>query len=388
MTRYGDPLDLVVVGCGLRATGLVTAVPQLLTPRTAIVEASEGLGPGSFADYRIESNSSGSDFFGWIDREGPFGDVLEHPDVSGLRTIPGNFRLAMLAQALRRVGAAIARRVRPEHLRLRERVVRVDSDGARFTATLGSGDQLVSRAIVMAAGIRETPRAALASWQRKVMLSSQIVKAHDHRLFGDDPPTPIAIVGGSHSGYSVAMRFRDALAAAPDRRFEVTLIHRSPVKLFYQSWSEYQAHAHPALEAVPDPARDLCPETGNVFRYSGLRHGAKALFRAAAQGGVPWLTQVQVPALADAAVWLDRAAVVVQAMGYESNTMPLYQSGRPLWTGEDRLVVQPGADGCITTDGGGLFIMGMDPYPYRDNSLTPTGQYALRGKQILNALQG
>jgi hypothetical protein len=387
VTRHGDPLDLVLVGCGLRGTGLVTAVPQLLTARTAIVEASESLGPGSFSHYRIESNSSGSDFFGWIDRAGPFGDVLEHPDVSGLRTIPGNFRLAKLAQALRIVGAAIERRVSSEHLLLRERVVRVETDGGRFTSTLSSGRQLSSRAIVMAAGIRETPNAALAPWRHKVMLSSEIVRAHDHRLLDDDPPTPVAIVGGSHSGYSVAMRFHEALAAVPNRRCEVTLIHRSPVKLFYASWDEYQAHAHPALEAVPDPARDLCPETGNVFRYSGLRHGAKALFRAAAAGDVPWLNQVRVPALAEAAGWLERAAVVVQATGYESNTMPLYQAGRPLWTGEDRLVVQPGGDGCIASPGGGLFIMGMDPYPYRDNSLTPTGQYALRGKQILNALQ-
>jgi hypothetical protein len=30
--------------------------------------------------------------------------------------------------------------------------------------------------------------------------------------------------------------------------------------------------------------------------------------------------------------------------------------------------------------------MGMDPYPYDDGALTPTGQYALRGGQILAAL--
>ena len=37
---------------------------------------------------------------------------------------------------------------------------------------------------------------------------------------------------------------------------------------------------------------------------------------------------------------------------------------------------------------GRVFAMGMDPYPYRDNSLTPAGQRATRGKQILAALQG
>lgn len=384
---FGEPLDLVLIGCGLRGTGLVTAIPELLARRTAIVEAGDALGPGSFAEYQIESNSSGSDFFGWVDPHGPFGDVLAHPDVTALRSTPGNFRLALLARALRHVGAAITRRLPPERLCLRDRVVRVDSDDTLFTATLASGRRLVARSMVLATGIRETFRAELAPWQRKVMLSGRLVRGDDQASFGRDPPTPVVIIGGSHSGYSVAKRLLEVLADTPDRRCEVVLIHRAPVKLYYASWSEFEASEHPPLEAIPEPGRDTCPETGNIFRYSGLRHGAKALFRTASLQGIPWLRQIQVRELAEAAPWLDRAALIVQAMGYESNTLPLYRCGEQIWSGRDRFVVQPGTDGCIVTEGGRLFVMGMDPYPYRDNSLTPTGQYALRGKQILKALQ-
>jgi hypothetical protein len=381
-----EPLDLILVGCGLRGTGLVTAVPRLLERRLAIVEAGDHLGPGSFADYQIDSNSFGSDFFGWIDPRGAFGDVLEHPDVIALRTTPGNFRLSLLARALRHAGAAIARRLPPSQLALGDRVVRVDTDDELVTTTLASGRRLAARSVVLATGIRETLRAELLPWRDKVILSSQIVKGGGEPLFGDDPPTPIVIVGGSHSGYSVAMRFHEAMAAHPARRCEVIVVHRAPVKLFYTDWTEFEASERCPLEAIPDPARDVCPETGNLFRYSGLRHGAKALLRAASRQEVPWLRQIQCRALGEAAPWLHRAAVIIQAMGYDSNTLPLYRNGQEVWSGADRLVAQLGADGCLPPGPGRVFVMGMDPYPYRDNSLTPTGQYALRGKQILSML--
>lgn len=67
--------------------------------------------------------------------------------------------------------------------------------------------------------------------------------------------------------------------------------------------------------------------------------------------------------------------------------MPLVHRGERIWSGDDRLVVQPSPQGDILSMNGRVFAMGMDPYPYRDNSLTPVGQYATRGKQILAALQ-
>jgi hypothetical protein len=388
-----EPLDLLLIGCGLRGTGLLTAAPQLLSYRTGVVEASDALGPGAFADYRIESNSFGNDFFGWIDSRGVFGEVLEHPEVRALRATTSNFRLPLLARALRHVGAAIAQRVPEERLFLRQRVERLehrpDSRGGRFVASLSSGKIVGARALVLATGIRETLRAELAPWRRKVLLSSEIIKGRHEALFGPDAPSPVVILGGSHSGYSVAMRFAEALAESPPasaRRGEVVLLHRSPVKLFHASWADVTAIERAPLEAIPDPGRDVCPASGHVFRYSGLRHGAKALFLTAARRGLPWLRQLGVSGLEDAAPWLERAAVIVQAMGYESNTLPVCDEGGERWSGAERLVVQPDGDGCLALGQGRVFVMGMDPYPYRDNSLTPTGQYALRGKQILAAL--
>ena len=385
------PLDLVLVGCGIRGTGLLTAVPQLLKLRTAVVEASDALGPGSFAEYRIESNSPGSDFFGWVDPGGVFGDVLGHPDVSGLRATGGNFRLSRLAAALRHFGAAIARQLPADRLFLRDRVVGVeveDGSGGGSLVTLASGKQLRTRLLVLATGIRERFHPELEPWRGKTILSSRVVRGEEDARFLREVPSPVVIAGGSHSGYSVAMRLHELLGSEAAQRCGVVILHRSPVKLFYSSLAEMEAHERCPLEAIPDPARDVCPASGNLFRYSGLRHGAKALFRSASLQGVPWLRQEQGASLGAMAPWLDRAALIVQSMGYESNTLPLVRRGERIWSGDDRLVVQPSAQGDILSMDGRVFAMGMDPYPYRDNSLTPAGQYATRGKQILAVLQG
>lgn len=381
-----EPLDLLLIGCGLRGTGLLTANPELFNYRTAVVEAADRLGPGSFAEYSIDSNSAGSDFFGWVDPRGCFGEALTHPDVKTLRAIKGNFSLSLLGRALTHFGAAIARCLPPERLFLRDRVLRLDMHEALCTATLASGRRLVARNAVLATGIRETFRKELTPWESKVVLSSQIVKDSARTILRRSLPAPIAIVGGSHSGYSVAVILREIFAAAPELGCDITLIQRAPVKLFYSDWNEFRQSDRCPYETIPDPQRDVCPETGNLFRYSGLRHASKELFRSASRKQIPWLRQIQARELAEAAPWLERAALIVQAMGYESNTVPLFQHGQQFWSGQDRGVVQPGADGCILSGGGNLFAMGMDPYPYCDNSLTPTGQYALRGRQILSRL--
>ncbi len=385
-------VDLLMVGCGIRGTGLLTAVPELLRRRVAIVEASDALGPGSFAEYKIESNSPGSDFFGWVDPAGVFGEVLGHPDVSGLRATHENFRLSRLAAALRHFGAAIARQLPAERLFLRDRAVGVEVEerGGEVVSSvvaLASGKRLRTRLLVLAAGIRERFAPELEPWRHKTVLSGRVVRGLEDERLLRDAPSPIVVVGGSHSGYSVAMRVQELGAGDPSRRRDVVILHRSPVKLFYASLAELQADARCPLEAVPDPERDLCPASGNVFRYSGLRHGAKALFRTASLRGLPWLRQVKSEILAQMAPWLDEAALVVQCTGYESNTLPLVHRGERIWSGDDRLVVQPSPQGDILSMNGRVFAMGMDPYPYRDNSLTPVGQYATRGKQILAALQ-
>lgn len=384
-----DP-EIVLAGCGLRGMGLLTATPALLDHRLTVVDAGPRPGPGAFADYRIQSNSAGTDFFGWVDPAGPFGPVLDDPAVRRLREHQGAFDLALLAGALDRFGDRLAALLPPERLIRGDRLAHVATDGATIGLTLASGRRLQSRVLVLALGITEAGHDALASWAARTIPSGRIVRDHLAAL----PPMPagrparIVIAGGSHSAYSAALVLADAMDAG-HLNARVAILHRSPARLFHQNLAEHAAEAHGPLEAVPDPARDICPETGQVFRYSGLRHRARALFQEIARGGRPGFTQLRIPALADAAELLDRADLIVQALGYQSHRLSMTIDGHPWDPAGGGAVVRPGPDGRIPLPGGSaaqIFVMGMDPYPYDDGALTPTGQYALRGGQILAAL--
>ncbi len=166
---------------------------------------------------------------------------------------------------------------------------------------------------------------------------------------------------------------------------------RSPVKLYYPDWASYAAVAHPGAEAVPDPEASRCQETGSVHRYSGLRNTSRALFRAVALREVPGVRLAVIPGAAGRAACFERASVVITATGYQSNLPPITANGTPARvTNAAGLAVIDG-QGRLQAGGApvpGLFVMGMDPYPYRDNSINPTSQYARRGRDIFGHLSG
>ncbi|WP_372090144.1 hypothetical protein P7L79_11990 [Tistrella mobilis] len=382
--------EIVLAGCGLRGMGLLTATPALLDHRLTVIDAGPRPGPGAFPGYRIQSNSTGSDFFGWVDPAGPFGPVLDDPAVRRLREHRGAFDLALLAGALDRFGDRLATLLPPDRLIREDPLVHVAVDKEAIGLTLASGRRIDTRALVLALGITEPAHDALAPWAARTIPSGRIVRDHLAALppVPADRPVRIVIAGGSHSAYSAALVLADAVDAGR-LSAEVTILHRGPARLFYPDMDTRAAEPHDRLEAVPDPARDICPETGQVFRYSGLRHRARALFREIAQGARQGFTQRQIPAIDDAADLLDRADLIVQALGYQSRRLAMTIDGRPWDPAGGRPVVRPEPDGRIPLPAGAraqIFVMGMDPYPYDDGALTPTGQYALRGGQILAAL--
>lgn len=379
-------LDVLLVGCGLRGTGFLTANPELLQYRIGVVDGSPVLGPGSFDRYRIDSNSYGHDFFGWVDPGGVYGQPLEHPHVKALTQVQGSFALSMLAAALRPFGAAIQRAVGPSRVWLGETVASIEVRAGVVVAVLADGRRIHARFAVLALGIRERLCADLLPWQGKTLLSGQVIE-HGAPASWLKRPLRIVIAGASHSAYAIANRLRQKGRLAPGS--EVRVLQRGGTRLFYSSTDEYQKSAHSPLEHAANMQTDVCPQTGNVFRYSGLRHAARDTFQRMAAGTQPGFIQTRVGSLKQAGRWLDKADVVIQALGYESRCVPLTVNGVQASMLSNGPIVNTTAEGRLRLIDGQavpVFVMGMNPYPYDDNSVTPTGQYAARGQHILDAL--
>ena len=79
----------------------------------------------------------------------------------------------------------------------------------------------------------------------------------------------VVVVGGSHSAWSAAWLLAEVAG-------EVTVLHRRPVRLFYMTGEDATADGY-----TYHPVADVCPLTGRVNRYAGLRGDARELARGA-----------------------------------------------------------------------------------------------------------
>lgn len=77
----------------------------------------------------------------------------------------------------------------------------------------------------------------------------------------------ITVIGGSHSAFTMTERLATDLGDAG--LDEIAVVHRSPIRLFFENVDEARAWGY-----AVDPANDVCPVTKRVNRSSGLRYRA------------------------------------------------------------------------------------------------------------------
>lgn len=376
-----DYFDLAVIGFGIRGLGLITANPQLREHRVLVADSGTRLGAGAFARILSESNSNGSDFFNWVDPDGPYGPIRALASVRELRARADCFDLRLLARALADAAEFVRSTAPPYWSFAREGVgvVELPEEGGTLLR-FGDGRTAGARKAVLACGVRE--RQALA---REAVLSSALLARSDEERAPEVFPGArrFTIVGTAHSAFSALAKLT---ALGVDAR-DITMTGRSPVRLHYPSHDAYRSVAHPVGEAVPDPVQDVCPRTGQVFRYHGLRNRSRALFGDIARGRLP------VRLVIDTGGELtrretDAADVVIQATGYVSDLPEIVRSGEPVATPPVALCDSDGVlldvDGRRVPD---VHLMGCDPYPYKSRFTDPTVQYADRGGAVLAALE-
>ncbi len=383
-----EELDLLLIGCGLHGTGLLTATPELFKHRIGIVEAGPRLGPGLLLPQRVSSYAHGCELFNWVSPDGPFGDLLSSPNLRLLHEQPAAVDLPLLTRVLESFGARI------QHLAGHQRVVLGDPATAlhvqngRISVCLASGRRLLSRVVALATGLREVPHVSLQPWQAKRVLSSDLLQHGMLCLARWEPLMHVAIVGASHSAYTVAKMLQRARPNRPPPF--ISIVHRHPVKLFHASQQALEHEAWHPLQAKPDLPRDVCPETGQIFRYSGLRNDARDTFRAIARGELPFAYHRQADCVTQATPLLNAADVVVQALGHENNLLDLQIDGVSCPLHDGQRLVDLGSDGRLLLPQAAsplIFALGLNADPCLDIARKPFTLYRQRGLRLLDTLR-
>ncbi|PBC70153.1 hypothetical protein BX265_7545 [Streptomyces sp. TLI_235] len=393
--------DLAFVGGGFRTTGFLASAPDLLAHRVDVFERSAELGPGGFADYAITSTSVGSRFLKECSYRGPFAGLREDPRVARVARAEEPVPMAHLAAALGRLGETLAG-VLGDRVHLDTEVEAVDlaGDGSGAVLRLRGGRTVECRHAVLATGRTERPHPELAPWSAKTLRSAEVISrrgrdAVRRRIAGLEGGR-IAVAGSSHSAMS-ALRvllelFDETRRTRPDYRApSVDVVQRGPARLMYPSLREAVEGLVPGRERPADPETDVCPATGIVYRDSGLRHESRALYCALWAGEVPQARIVRAARLTDADELLDRADLVVQALGYHGHAPDLLVDGRPARPGDSAERLAHTEDGAAIVGGlarPALSVLRIEPTPtaLRDHAVYGSGLYARLADRLRLAL--
>jgi hypothetical protein len=332
-------------------------LPEIARNGLLIIDRRLELGAGKLGEYaNVTGNTVGNTFLACLEHENfeeVFGDLrrysplhkqmVEAADGPPSLTDAG----ALLALATERLLAYLTARYDVTVLRGREidKVRRLqnggfeidyhDVDDPTVFSTVSSdtvvmnlgGLQHVSEIDELCRGLRlPSPSADVKTYVSDDVLSlttAQLVDefARDLSQHGAGRTKRITVVGGSHSAFTTVDRLAMELGSAGLE--EIVVIHRSPVRLFFETIEEARATGY-----VVDEANDVCPVTRRVNRAGGLRYRAFDIARSIMTTGyVPGATPRVVLIEADsneearsrARDCLSESIAVIHGAGYGPN---------------------------------------------------------------------
>ncbi len=334
----------MVVGGGPAAFGLLAAaagggdLDRLLDGGLALLDAGppDRFGAGRLGHYRVPSDTRARVFVESV------ATVLKGPsEVDGSRLLAGcdhdepvplDLAARLLAHAGRCLREALLRRGARALPRARVSAFEAGAGGLRLH--LAAGSTVDAERVVFATGGRpwtppELPRGDRLTLHADALLRPAGARRVLRRLAGYPVPRAV-VVGGSHSAFAAAGRLLRLPLCWPAGG--IVVAHRSPVRVTYPDAARARADGVAVREA------DVCPATGVVYRFGGLRAGAARLYRRVRDGAEPRVRLLRLP---DGWDWLD-APVVVAATGYAPSTPPLLGAPATYWDGEGRLCLPGG----------------------------------------------
>ncbi len=363
----GGPAGLAVLLAAHRHGQL----DALLSRGVVLVEQGTTIGAGDLGRYAISSDSTGRTFVDCLDGpEGsPIAALRAHPIARAVAAAAdGPIPLELAGHFLALVGEAMAA-ILDAHPNCRlltgHRVLsaRQHPEGWRVRLAGPDGDETLvgCRHLVSATGAEQpggrlrtesvagTP---LAGYADRLLQSGDVLVSGGLRTVADRlrhvAEPSVAIVGGSTSAVSVAHAVLNRLSGVNLGAGAVTLLHRRPLRLTYASEAEARADGYDAFG--PD---DICPVSLRVFRLGGFRLTQRELvMRASGIGGRPAEPRLRLHLLStpdlpsqpvddEARRILDRATVVVAALGYRPRALRLHDVfGTPIAL---RAETEPGA---------------------------------------------
>ena len=346
-----------IVGGGPASLALLIAasnagtLDKLLAHGLVIIERGEALGAGGLRGIIIRSDSAAYSFIQAIQaaRDNLLRDAPLDPLLEQFMAAPDEpVALSLVVELLTVCGTAIEEYLvnYPNcHVLTKTEVMsaKQNAPGWLIRASDNATQQYVtisSENLVIAAGGRQSTdrlftesslhQALLPRYAHKILQSDQMLKQGGvekvirHCREVDHPL--VAIIGGSSSAAAVAQLLtNNRLLGLAIPSLTTVLVHRSPMRLFYQSADEARRDRYEDYNCG-----DICPLTGRIHRFGGLRFDSrsaivKSISRVDEDTARPLFclssNELDGTAIRDT---LERSTLIVTAIGYLPRLIPLF----------------------------------------------------------------
>ncbi len=331
---FAEDFDVIFIGGGFRTITFLASNPGLLQQKVAIIEATDRLGCGSFCDLTATTSSWGSAFFKHVDRRGPLGWIFVDPTIGPIASSQFPVEIKLLSEALANLGISIAEHLPPSSLFLScsaKRIDIFDDDDFPVLVSLDDGRRLRARWCVLGTGRHEELNRYVSRWEPKTWLSAKVLSRTHRACLADRlfecRTGSLTILGCSHSAFAaleVILGMLDRIGTPTPRLPQIRMVHRRRVRLYYDSVVAAKREQIAEREELFNPIEHVCPDTGKVFRDSGLRNSSRELYCSIWRGDRPNVQMYLVDQLEGAENLLQRSSLIVQALGYVGRFPQVY----------------------------------------------------------------
>ena len=339
-------------GCGFLLHAIKEgAIDRLVDDGLVLIDRSATPGPGKIGRYRLTGNSLSRAFLDCVDAPKLawlLGDLSDSaPSIAKLRTmehlappldVVGDFLTAL---AKRTIAYLASEYKVPVLLETSVETIRRQADGS-FSLNLRrvlDGNRLAVLAdnVLCALGGRQPrgiverceilPGLHLGDYADRIILSDDFLMMSNDDVRQSIPlasggGNDVVVVGGSHSAMSTIDRLTEALEPMGFRR--IVMLHREPLRLYYPSVEAARRDDYPF-----DNPGDICPMSGRVNRFGGLRYRSFDVAKSILETSRTPDRSIEVVSVhlcnLDQQGWemvktrLKRASAVITCLGYQAN---------------------------------------------------------------------
>lgn len=355
---------VLIAGGGPAGTGPLfyairnNRLKQLLDAGVAIVDKGEHLACGTIGQHVINSDTLGGVFLECLqgNEEGLFSDVMKAEITAQLRQYSSSsVPLQLVGQYMKVLGVALenivnsnpasrffySTEIRSVHTGCEDGKIHVMA--VRRCEGEEREIEFIVDKLVMAMGGKQSydqvsnetiaGTLPLAPYRDKMLLTSHALtpagSEEMQRRLKEAGNKKVVIIGGSHSAFSSAWTLLNKVAGIDFSEGDITLMHRSKLKLFYPT------RENAIQEGYTDfTDEDICPLTKRVYRLAGLRLDSRELLKRV-WGMSSWGVENRVKIVSidpqgnnadEIKKLLDEAALIIPAFGYRPNVVPVFDA--------------------------------------------------------------